>query len=181
MAGKSAVVTGAGELAHVVIGKLASDGWTVTAVEGTELPADMTVDALVCCHSAMEGPSWLDCTAEAWRDLRRTNLDSVFTCVQRFANAAVAAERDAAAVVVTADLANTANDADVLTAATAWGVRGLVRNAASAYARKGVRINGVCAGDAPAEDVAELVRFLLDEGAHITGQTLPVANGRALL
>ena len=85
-------------------------------------------------------------------------------------------------VILTADASHAEDGSDAMRSTISWGVRGLVRNESAAYARKGVRVNGVCAGTegVSGEDIAALAAFLA-QGAHITGQTIPVAGGRTLL
>ena len=183
MSSQTICITGAeSACGRAVAERMAADGWSMQAAEGAAIPGELpTLDALVCCHAEAGKLDWLAATADEWRELRRRNLDATFSCIQHAANAIVAEGREGAIVVVAPSLADAEDPDSVLSAATAWGVRGLVRNAAAAYARKGVRVNAVCAGGAPAADVAELVAFLIEEGTHVTGQTIPVADGRALL
>lgn len=181
---KTAVVTGAETaLGSAVAGYLEGLGHRVDRAEGPCLPEGFeAADLLVCCHGTNEALNWLECPADQWRAVRERNLDSMFRALQTYANARVAAEAEGVVILTAYDGSNSGDASDVLWSATSWGVRGIVRNAAAAYARKGVRVNAVCAGaeDVPAEDVAALVAFLAGQ-AHITGQTIPVADGRQLL
>ena len=181
---KTCVVTGAETALGVSVADyLDGHGYATIRGEGASLPEGAeAADLLVCCHGTSETLDWLSCTADEWRAMRAQNLDSMFTCLQTYANARVAAGAEGIAILVTHDDSNSGSAEDVLWSTTSWGVRGLVRNAAAAYARKGVRVNGVCAGaeGVSGEDIAALVAFLA-QGAHITGQTIPVAGGRTLL
>ena len=181
---KTIAVTGVETaLGSAVVSHLEGLGHKVMGVEGPGLPVGFeSADALVCCHGTNEALDWLECPADQWRAMRELNLDSMFRGLQAYANARVAAEAQGVVILTAHDGSNGGDAADVLWSAASWGVRGIVRNAAAAYARKGVRVNAVCVGDqgvSPA-DVATLVAFLMGQ-AHITGQTIPVAGGRQLL
>ena len=180
----SIAITGAEtELGKAVAKHFESLGYEIVATSGSHLPSGYEkADILACCHVSQEELDWLECTPQEWQKMRQNNFDSMFTCVQAYANARVAAQAQGVALLVTHDDSNSGASADVLWSVTSWGVRGIVRNTAAAYARKGVRVNGVCAGAADIDnsDVATLMAFLA-QNAHITGQTIPVARGYALL
>lgn len=177
-----AVVTGtSGTLGAAVARRLGERGYEVIGAEGASLPAGYSgADLLVLAHGIAEEPNWMDCSADEWRRLRVAGLDFMFTSVQAYANARIHTGAQGVAIIVTSDASHAEDGSDVLRSTISWGVRGLVRNASTTYARKGVRVNGICVDGDAAEDVAALAEFLA-EGEHITGQTIPVAGGRALL
>ena len=177
-------ITGAEtDLGRAVARHFENLGYEAILGEGCKLPLGFErADILACCHTSQKELDWLECSPQEWRSMRQNDFDSMFMCVQSYANARVAAQAQGVALLVTHDDSNSGTSPDVLWSVTSWGVRGIVRNTAAAYARKGVRVNGVCTGapDIDNSDVATLMAFLA-QGAHITGQTIPVASGRALL
>ena len=177
-------ITGAEtELGAAVARHFENLGHEVILGIGSDLPLGYEkADILACCHASQEQLDWLECTPQEWQAMRQNNFDSMFACVQSYANARVAVQAQGVALLVTHDDSNSGASPDVLWSITSWGVRGIVRNTAAAYARKGVRVNGVCTGAADIDnsDVVTLMAFLA-QNAHITGQTIPVARGYALL
>ena len=179
--GTVAVTCATGAFGAAVCNLFETDRWQVLASDSSELPQGYeNADVLVIARDDSKCPDWLTCSPGDWRSFRATGLDSAFMAVQAYANARLLVGEPGSIVLVTSDSSHAEDGSDALDSAVSWGIRGLVRNASAAYARKGVRVNGICADGAGADDIASLAAFLA-QGEHITGQTIPVAGGRALL
>ena len=141
---------------------------------------------------------------EAWRELRRVNLDSAFFTLQAWV--AARAGQPGAAVFASSVVARIGVANHEAIAAAKGGVEALVRAAAATHAGQGLRINAVAPGmtDTPmtagmlklpamreaaarqyplggvqaASDVAEVMAWLLGpEAARLTGQVIAVDGG----
>jgi NAD(P)-dependent dehydrogenase (short-subunit alcohol dehydrogenase family) len=141
---------------------------------------------------------------EAYRDVMRINLDSAVFMLQAWL--AGLQGSTGSAVLVSSVVARTGVANHEAIAAAKGGVEALVRSAAATYAAQGVRINAVAPGmtETPmtqnmlkmpamregaerqyplgglqtAEQVADVMSFLLTEGAaRITGQVIAVDGG----
>jgi NAD(P)-dependent dehydrogenase (short-subunit alcohol dehydrogenase family) len=172
-------------LSQTVADRMTALGWRTMLRHEQISSEDLAgADALVCCNVIENEPSWLTCSAEEWHSMRKQGLDDLFELIQGYANARAEREAPGAAVIISGCRTPEAEGQNVLGSCISWGVRGLVRNAAATYAHNGIRINGILADTASADadaSIAALAIFLIEQGDHITGQVIPVADGKTLL
>lgn len=89
---------------------------------------------------------WMEASLEDWRRMYAVNCDGVFLCVQRAAKEMVATDIRGKIIITLSQASFTQDEDAVLYAASKWGARGFMRNAALALAPYGITVNGVCPG-----------------------------------
>lgn len=84
-------------------------------------------------------------------------------------------------VNISSDRAFQASDDSFIESVTSWALRGTTRAMAKHLAKKDIKVNACCVGDASPEEAAEMVAFLAeDTNANITGQNMMVNHGRVM-
>ncbi|MEO8296231.1 MAG: SDR family NAD(P)-dependent oxidoreductase [Burkholderiales bacterium] len=143
-----------------------------------------------------------DVSLDDWHAVVQTNLDAVFY-VMKYAIPALLASGGGAIVNVASVMGTVAMELSPAYVAAKHGVVGLTKSAALAYAKQGIRVNAVGPGyiDTPllsrrgtpdyerlaalhpigrlgrAQEVAELITFLLSEKASFITGSLQLADG----
>jgi NAD(P)-dependent dehydrogenase (short-subunit alcohol dehydrogenase family) len=150
---------------------------------------------------ALRGPSFLTTTREQWERVIAVNLTGPFLGIQ--AAAPLMRETGGGAIVNTGSTAGLNGHFAAAYSVSKWGVRGLTKAAAMAFADWGIRVNAVHPGvvdtamvagsddfveamqhvtalrrAATAEDIARVVLFLVSkDSGYVTGADVPVDGG----
>lgn len=114
------------------------------------------IDACVANAGASGGVPFLDMTPEEWRRVMDVNLDGVFYTLQATARQMVAQGEGGALVAVSSTSSLHGAPITAHYAASKTAVLGLVRSAAVALARYGIRANSLVPGWAVTEMAADL-------------------------
>jgi NAD(P)-dependent dehydrogenase (short-subunit alcohol dehydrogenase family) len=130
------------------------------------------IDACVANAGATSGAPFLDMTPTEWRGIMNVNLDGVFYTLQATARQMVAQGEGGALVAVSSTSAVHGAPITAHYAASKTGVLGLVRSAAVALARHGIRSNALVPGWTVTEMAAGL--YGNDRFREVTVSRTPV-------
>lgn len=84
-------------------------------------------------------------------------------------------------VNISTDRAFQANGGSFVESVTSWALRGTTRAMAKHLAKKDIKVNACCIGEATPEEAAEMAAFLAGDGnVNITGQNMMVNHGRVM-
>ena len=85
-------------------------------------------------------------TQDQYRRCLKNNLDSAFFTLQKFVNGLIDRKSQGSAVLVSSVAGRIGIGNHAAVAAAKAGIEGLIRSAASDYANRGIRINGIAPG-----------------------------------
>lgn len=134
---------------------------------------------LVTCPSLYDQARFGEMPPKRWQRLLHAHLGATTNACAAVVPAMVAAGRGT--VVTTSSwLAYAGIAGESYQAAATGAVLAFTKSFALEVAAQGVRVNCVAVGDVPPADVAETVRFLVEDGDFFVGQVLVAAAGKVV-
>ncbi len=187
---------------------LIADVTDATAVRAAVARAQTTlgpVEALVSAAGYYEMRTIAEITASQWRRMLRVHLGGLFNTARAVLPGMIA-RRDGSIVAISSELAVGGGSEDAHYAAAKGAILGLVRSLAVEVAEYRIRVNSVAPGptdtpllsaDSPwrapkylatlpagrlarPDEIARVVRFVLDEGTFVCGEVLSVNSGAVI-
>ena len=134
-------------------------------------PVPDRLDVAVCCQGAVEyGRAEFE--PEGWDRVLATNLTSAMDCARRLRPALV--EARGSLIIVSSTAAFHATLGNPAYGASKAGAVALVRNLAAAWAREGIRVNGI----APGFVATKMTRVTTDDPKRLSGALAKIPLGR---
>lgn len=188
-----AIVTGGGPVSDAVTAKLEAMGHRVARL-GDEDVVDRALaiasaarvagalaapSVLVTCPTLYDRAAFGEMPAERWQRLLNAHLGSTTNACAAVVPMMVKAGRGT--VVTTSSwLAYAGVAGESYQAAATGSVLAFTKSFALEVARHGVRVNCIAAGEVPPADIAETVRFLVEDGDFFVGQVLVASGGKVV-
>lgn len=129
------------------------------------------LDILVTCQGAVQYKR-AEFAREGWQQVMDVNLNSVMDCARRFHDALAAAR--GSLIVVSSTAAFHATIGNPAYAASKAGAVALVRTLAAAWARDGIRVNGI----APGFVATKMTRVTTERPERLAGALAKIPLGR---
>ena len=134
-------------------------------------PGFDTLDVLICCQGAVQYRR-AEFEPEGWDQVVGVNLTSIMDCARKFR--AALSETDGALIAVSSTAAFHATIGNPAYGASKAGAVALVRNLAAAFARDGIRVNGI----APGFVATKMTKVTTDHPDRLAGALAKIALGR---
>lgn len=118
----------------------------------------------------------LDLSPKGWRAVTDIVLNGTFNCAHEFARRRIAAARPGAILNIGATYAWTGGPGAAHSAAAKAGVANLTMTLAVEWGEHGIRVNCLCPGMFPHDDMAAHMRANRPEGYGEAGRTIPAGR-----